>query len=157
MSGEEGSAAHDEQMEEGGNGGEYAGREGGFWRDGGASDAVRHPIKELREHGDAENDGEVAEDAGAEFECSLLEAGVGSGGESDVEDLNQDNEQAAPGAGAQHGREVDDGASGCAEQGTLPVPTGGYPLERRGQVGNVHACIVRSSREICIKARLHLH
>jgi len=111
---EEGAATHDMEVEDGGERGEPADGHCGSGGNGSADDAVRQPIEQLRQHGDSQNDGQAAQESGPELKGSLLETGVNASGKSHIEDLNHYYEKAAAGAGAYHGGQVDEGASGCA-------------------------------------------
>ena len=69
--------------------------------------------------------------AGAKPESPLLQPGIKAGSEGDIGDFNQNDGEAAKGAGMRQGREINDGAGSCAEQRAFPVPAGeGLRAER---------------------------
>ena len=63
MAGEEDAAAHHEEMEESGNSGKDADREHGSEGNAGSGDAMRKPVDELGQRGNAERHDRIAEPA----------------------------------------------------------------------------------------------
>jgi hypothetical protein len=82
------------------------------------------PIQKLRQQGYAEDYGSIAEQPRAKPKGSLLQAGIEAGGDTHVGYFDQNDGQTAPQAGSRHGGKVHPRTRGCAEQSTLPVPTG---------------------------------
>ena len=143
--GEEGAAAHGMEMEEGRDGGKDADGQGGWRGSGCPGGAVGEPVKSQGKPGNAEDDGQVAQQAGTKGQGPLLHAGVKARGKSDIGHFDQNDKEAAAQAGARHGRQVDQGAGSCAEQGAFPVPAGASPRQDERAAGRIHAFMVEDA------------
>jgi len=144
MPGEKGAATHYVQVEEGRESGKDADRESDLSGNGCSGGAMGEPVESLGKPGNAEDNGCIAEHAGAKPQSSLLHAGIEAGREGDVDYFDQNNGEAATQAGTRQSCQVHNRSCSRAQQGTLPIPAGKCPRDEGRTAGWGHAFIMKS-------------
>ena len=141
--GEKDAAAHDVEMEEGGDERENAGGEDGSIRRSGTDGAMGEPVEKLREAGNANDDDQIADEEGAQRKCTLLHSCVEAGGERDVRHLHSNHGKAPVRPGTRHRHKIDQRTNCGAHERTLPVPAG--ERLQQGPAFRLHGLIVQDT------------